>query len=343
MFDVGLVVLNANQQVDFATERAHALLGVTSDAEFAQRWRHVERRLGNAFTPPGTTAGEPVETTIFLADDPSRRALRVRIYDIAEEGCVGHLVLLQHGERAAASEAALRHAARNRGRVSLVRDLAHDLKGLLNVIAMNVEILSRLSSAQSEPRDRSAIAVRSADAVRRELRRLDRSIEVILNRDATGHETPQRIDVRLVCQQLADLVAARAQRQHVTLTLQLGTQPAEIIGFPDRVHAALLSLIVNALDAMPGGGTLRIDVACGSSVRISVCDTGTGIDAALMERMWRLHYTTKPGGTGIGLTVARMVAESHGGRVSYDPNPEGGACFVLDLPSALDDVDQSSS
>jgi signal transduction histidine kinase len=157
---------------------------------------------------------------------------------------------------------------------------------------------------------------------------------VILDRDATDTDLPRRFDVRHTSRALADLVAARAHRQKVEIALDLGAEPAYVLGFVDRIHAALLNLIINALDAMPHGGALRIAVTRGAAVRVEVCDTGQGVDAAIADEIWRLHYTTKAEGTGLGLYVTRAVAESHSGRATYFPNPNGGACFALELPVA---------
>jgi signal transduction histidine kinase len=335
VWEVGVIVVGPDQEVDFASARARALLGVTTDAELEQRWGQLKRSLAKAFRSPADSAAPAVETTVMVEAGGTGQDLRVQIYDIAEEDCIGHLLILQHAERAAAIESALRHATLDRGLSSLYRHQAHDLKGLLNVITMNVEILSRVSQgAGAVPADQAAIAERCATVARRELARLDRSLEVVLDRDAVEQAAPRRFDVRVTCQALAELVAARATRQGITVALHVPDRPAEIIGFSDRLHGAILNLIINAFDAMPNGGTLRLEVAHSHSVQVTVCDTGAGIDPHLTGDLWRLHYTTKPGGTGIGLYVTRAVAEAHGGHASHHPNPEGGACFVLELPAA---------
>ena len=215
---------------------------------------------------------------------------------------------------------------------SLASDLVHDLRGLLNVIAMNVEILARLAQTHDrEPRERIALANRCSAAVRGELARLDRSIEVILNHGAAdGNRT--RFDVRTTCRAIADLVASRASRQRVIVTLRLGEEPADVLGYPAQLHTAVLALVLNAFDAMPRGGTLGIEVTRASAVRIGISDTGAGVDAHRQAELFaspRLRGQSLP---GIGLHVARTVAEGHGGRASYRTNPGGGACFELELP-----------
>jgi two-component system NtrC family sensor kinase len=217
---------------------------------------------------------------------------------------------------------------------SLASDLAHDLRGLLNVIAMNVEILTRLAQTHDrEPRERIALANRCSAAVRGELSRLDRAVDVILNRGA--HEgQPTRYDVRNTCRSVADLVAARASRQRVIVAVRLGDEPADVTGYPAHLHTAVLALVLNGFDAMPRGGTLGIEVAVSTAIRICVSDTGAGVDTHRQSDLWVSPPLRGHELPGIGLHVARTVAEAHGGHAAYRANPGGGSCFELELPRA---------
>jgi signal transduction histidine kinase len=336
VWDVGIIVLGSDHTIDFANERARALLQATSAAELARRGAQLSQRLRGTLRAPTNSHTAPAEVTVTMEGVSPDQNLRIQVYDIAEEECLGHLLVLQQEERAAAIEAALLHAAQDRGLSSLSRHLAHDLKGSLNVISMNVEILSRVTEqTPTVPSNGVAVAMRCATVARRELGRLDQLLTGLLNRDGVVQSEPTRIDMCAICRALAELVAARASHQGVAVTLQASDEPAEVVGLGDQLHAALLNLIVNALDAMPRGGSLCISVTPASqTVRIAICDTGSGIDAHTADEIWRLYYTTKPGGTGIGLYVTRVVAEAHGGRVSHYPNAGGGSCFAVDLPAA---------
>jgi signal transduction histidine kinase len=340
---VGVIVLGPDQEIDFANTRARDLLGAAGDADVDARWRQLRPTLANAFhsarnNAPALTA--PADVTIEAG--ALDRRLRIQIHQLAENEYVGHLLVIQEAERAAAIDAVLRHAVLDRGLSSLFSHVAHDLKGLLNVMTMNVEILSRISQTVGAlPPDQAATAARCASVAQRELARLDRTLGVVLDRSAIEQAEPRRFDLRPTCQALAALVAARASRQHVAVALELPDEPVDIIGRSDRVYGAILNLLINALDAMPDGGTLRLGVAHAGhaqpphDVRVTVCDTGPGVDPDLTAKIWGLHYSTKLGGTGLGLYVTRAVAEAHGGRVSYHRNPDGGACFVVELPTAL--------
>jgi signal transduction histidine kinase len=105
-------------------------------------------------------------------------------------------------------------------------------------------------------------------------------------------------------------------------------------GFPDRIHGAMLCLMINALDVMPQGGRLDLiltpDVR---SVRIELRDTGPGVPSDAVDAIWSPGYTTKTERPGLGLHVARSIIEAHGGTIRCESKPEGGGCFVIQLPS----------
>ena len=94
-------------------------------------------------------------------------------------------------------------------------------------------------------------------------------------------------------------------------------------------------MLVNALDAMPDGGRLHVGVTKARTVQIRVCDSGPGIEPDRLPDVWKLHFTTKAQGTGVGLYVTRSIVEAHGGNIYYEPNHEHGSCFIIELPQAM--------
>lgn len=101
----------------------------------------------------------------------------------------------------------------------------------------------------------------------------------------------------------------------------------------DMIRRALLNLILNALDAMPEGGTLTIrGIGSPGEFCLSVADSGPGLEEETARRAFEPFFTTKPSGTGLGLAIVYRIAEVHGGRVSASNGPEGGAVFTLSIP-----------
>jgi signal transduction histidine kinase len=101
----------------------------------------------------------------------------------------------------------------------------------------------------------------------------------------------------------------------------------------DQFRAVLVNLLLNALDAMPQGGTAEVSLEGGrGGVRLVVRDTGSGIPAAVLERLFTPFVSSKPTGTGLGLSTCRRVLQQHGGTITGGNRPGGGAEFVLTLP-----------
>jgi two-component system, NtrC family, sensor kinase len=114
-----------------------------------------------------------------------------------------------------------------------------------------------------------------------------------------------------------------------------------VMASPNQLKQIFLNLIANARQAMPNGGTVRVDVRNdGDWVTASVSDDGPGIDPAVLERIFEPFYTTKrlTGGTGLGLSVSLGIAEAHGGSLTGSSERGRGATFTLRLPLANEEV-----
>ena len=105
------------------------------------------------------------------------------------------------------------------------------------------------------------------------------------------------------------------------------------------MHRALSNLVLNAMDAMPDGGTLTLSAkACGDQVEIRAADTGQGLTAEECERLFTPYYTTKQHGTGLGLAIVQSVVADHAGTISVESRAgtevQCGTAFVIRLPKA---------
>ena len=129
------------------------------------------------------------------------------------------------------------------------------------------------------------------------------------------------------------LVSPQAKQQRVAVETSLPEGPVPFTGHRDRLKQALLNIAMNALEAMPSGGHLAINLEnSDGQIRIALRDSGPGISPELQSQIYKMHFTTKSGGTGIGLYVARSVVESHGGDIQVETAAGGGTCFQICLP-----------
>jgi len=126
------------------------------------------------------------------------------------------------------------------------------------------------------------------------------------------------------------------EREHpIEIVSQLPAGPLLVCVDAELMHRAISNLVLNAMDAMPDGGTLTITaMRDGTSVRTTIADTGHGMTAEERERLFTPYYTTKHEGTGLGLAIVQSVIADHHGAIAVESNPGNGTAFVIDLPAA---------
>ena len=133
---------------------------------------------------------------------------------------------------------------------------------------------------------------------------------------------------------------SEAGRPPITPKLDLEEKLEAIEADPDLLHRAVQNLVLNALDAMPTGGTLTIRTAQRDGparcALLEVSDTGTGLTKEECERLFTPYYTTKQHGTGLGLAIVQSVVSDHGGKISVESDPGRGSTFRIELPVSRD-------
>lgn len=242
-------------------------------------------------------------------------------------------------EQLAAARATLSQSARMATLGQLSAAVAHELRNPLSGIKMNARVLA-------DEMQRAGLDDESMKMIVREVDRMDVYLQELLDlavdaRAAGGGdaaepaETLQVESVRL--SELADsvmaLLAGRCRHSGVTVERgDLSAVPA-VQADAGKVRQVILNLMLNALDAMPGGGRLRLsaEAIAGGGVRFSVSDTGGGVQAAEGADIFEPFTSGKPGGTGLGLYVCRRIVRRHGGQIGYRSSA-GGSRFWFELP-----------
>jgi signal transduction histidine kinase len=128
------------------------------------------------------------------------------------------------------------------------------------------------------------------------------------------------------------LFEAQIRTAGVSLRLELAPDVRAIQADPGQLGRALQNLVLNALDAMPSGGTLTVrTVSHEGGARLEVADTGQGLTQEECDRLFTPYYSTKSHGTGLGLAIVQSVVSDHGGRIAVRSEPGRGATFQIDL------------
>jgi two-component system, NtrC family, nitrogen regulation sensor histidine kinase NtrY len=217
----------------------------------------------------------------------------------------------------------------------LARGLAHELKGPLFPLQETVENMARAKQVSPEVFEEEF--TKGVTALTQEIANL-KAIEERFS-DFSKMPKPQvsRIDLRDVVAEVARLygptLAERAEP--IRLANDMPGSPLMIDGDPELLHRALSNLVLNAMDAMPNGGTLTLAASHADGwVKLTVADTGQGMTEEECARLFTPYYTTREHGTGLGLAIVQSVIADHHGTISVKSSPGLGTTFRIELPMA---------
>jgi signal transduction histidine kinase len=267
-----------------------------------------------------------VELPAVGADHPAR-IVGVSAQAIAEGGTrMGALVTLTDLESRERISTQLQVSERLAALGRVTAGVAHEVKNPLNSMRLWLENLKGHIPPGEEPQQ----AVKVLDA---EIDRLDTVVKRFLDFTRPVEMNPVETSLAELIQEVLDSARPQIERGLVCIETHMATSvpPASV----DRqlLHQALLNLILNAVDAMPGGGTLAIDLERhGDSAEIRIRDTGKGIAPEHRARIFQLFFTTRPGGSGIGLASAFRTVQMHDGSIDYQSELGRGTTFRIDLP-----------
>ena len=227
----------------------------------------------------------------------------------------------------------------------LARRLAHELKNPLFPLQLTVENLIRgreLPAAEFDEVFRESTQTLGMEIA---------NLKTIIGRFSDFSRMPkpqlERIDANEALRRVAQLYfrpAARGEQEpsenlspafKIKCMLEIASDPLFIHVDPELLHRALSNLVLNAMDAMPQGGTLTLSAQPkGKAVELRVADTGEGLTPEECERLFTPYYTTKQHGTGLGLAIVQSVVADHQGGIAVESRVGGGATFVITLPRA---------
>ena len=216
----------------------------------------------------------------------------------------------------------------------LVSGLAHEIKNPLSTINVNLRLLSEDLERPGDENDRRR-SLRRLQSVREETRRVERILEDFL-RFAGKHELTLCVtDLRTLVDELADFFAPQAQAAHVIMRTALPDSPVPCNVDVNLIKQAILNLMINAIEAIADAGELFVKVSAEPERAIvEVIDTGPGMDPETMQNIFTPYFSTKKGGSGLGLPTCRRIIREHGGRLEVTSEPGKGTRFVISLPLA---------
>jgi two-component system sensor histidine kinase AtoS len=225
-------------------------------------------------------------------------------------------------------------------------EIAHEIRNPLTSIKLNLQALER-GARQGQV---ATVLVRPLEISLREVQRLDRVVHGVLRLGRGRSAERSVVALRHVVQRALDVARPQLEHRSIRVSAVHTTDVDDVVADGAQLEAAILNLLLNAAEATPAGGLVRVSVEASAGVdasatryvRVRIRDGGAGVAAELRERIFQPVFTTKPGGTGLGLALAQRTAEEHGGSLTLEADslvePEAtggaGAVFVLELPVA---------
>jgi len=281
-----------------------------------------------------------------------------------DQGLVGVLLVSRNLASLSRVQSTLAYSRKLVALGRLTAGLAHEVRNPLNAMMIHLELLRtkiRQGAMSAEPRPEPVAASRAiiglnqivqepgfgpvaagalqhVEVIEGEIRRLEEVVQGFLKFTRPEDLRLQPVNVRAIFEEIVPVIEPEARAGHVKVVLEAPASLPEVQGDGAMLRQAFLNLAINACQAMPKGGTLRL--ACAPAprgrVEVRIEDTGTGIRPADLEKIFDLYYTTKEHGTGIGLSMVYRIVQMHDGEIEVQSTPGRGTTFRILLPRAND-------
>jgi PAS domain S-box-containing protein len=240
-------------------------------------------------------------------------------------------------ERLSQLEAELAHTTRVNMMGELAAALAHEIKQPIAASVTSANALLRWLAHDPPDLERARAAAARVDREGNRAADIINSLRAFYKTGTPGER--QLVDVKGTIEEMRVLLQTEAARNSVTIQTELKSDSPDILADRVQLQQILMNLMLNAIEAMKDdGGALTISSGADSEghLIVSIRDTGVGLQADGADRIFDPFHTTKPQGTGMGLTITRSIVESYGGKVWFTANQESGATFHFTLPGAAE-------
>ena len=268
-------------------------------------------------------------------ESPSGRRVQVSLDFIQEKTTqIGALLIVRDAESVRRLEDEIELSRRLSASGRLTRGVAHEVKNPINAIVLHLHLLQN-KLQQMDPGTR-----RHLDIIGSEIHRLDRVVQILVDFTRPRDLKLEEVDLRRVLDEVAALAAPDAAQHGVALSRTLPAQPTVVKADLDFMKQAILNVVINGIQAMGTGGQLTISALREeSTVLVEIHDTGAGIPKEAQEKIFELYFTTKKGGSGIGLAQTYQIMQWHYGSVDFETAEGKGTTFRLRLPLAESSLD----
>ncbi len=266
---------------------------------------------------------------ITLPSDDGFRDFLVSVFFLGDaRQAMGAVVLLKDLESVKAVQSLISYSAKLAALGGLTSGVAHEVKNPLNAMMIHLELLKeRLEPASEEVQQ-------SLEVIGSEIRRLDRAVQGFLKFIRPQELTLKAVDVNTLLKNVAALLEAEWQKEGVRFAFRLDPALPSVTADEELLHHAFLNIMLNGCQAMPKGGkvTIGTERERPEVVSVKIADEGAGIPAEDLDKIFKLYYTTKPEGSGIGLSMVYRIVQMHDGDIDVKSEVNRGTIMTVRLP-----------
>ncbi len=207
----------------------------------------------------------------------------------------------------------------------LTASIAHEINNPLQSVQNCLHLATRAELTGKEQR-------KYLDLANVELERLMNTVQRMLDFYRPGALEPKRMDLAISLRHVINLLSPQLAGRKIHVSTNFSSKLPQIMAVNSQIEQVFINLVLNAYDAMPNGGELRIGARPAKDmVEITFHDSGTGVPEDIRNKIFEPFVSTKEGGTGLGLSVSYGIVSAHGGNLDLIPS-EAGACFRVTLP-----------
>ncbi len=326
----GVIAINAAGRVAMFNRAAERLTGLSAADVNGQALTHVPTCLRDPLLASAADGTERTLPEIELPDGDRIRPVICTTSSLRDpDGAVlGAVAVFSDLTPLKQLEIERRRAERLAYFEVLASGIAHEIKNPLVAIKTFTQLLPRRASEPQFIDDFGRI-------VGREIHRMERVVDRLRTLAHPGRKPQHAVDVRAPLGEALEFMQATFDEKRITVVATLGDTPCRVLGDHQNLEQLFLNLLVNAHEATPPGGVVRVALAReGDDITVTVEDTGSGVPPELVEKIFEPFFTTKQRGTGLGLAISAGVAQAHGAQLQASNRPGGGAVFSIAFPLA---------
>jgi signal transduction histidine kinase len=251
---------------------------------------------------------------------------------------VGVLLIARNLTSFARMQSTLAYSRKLASLGQLTAGIAHEVKNPLNSMMIHLALLRTKILTEQEATGGAGGALDHVSIIESEVRRLDEVVQGFLKFTRPEDLRLAPVAVASLVQDILPVIRPEAEQRKIAMEVSCPESTHRVHGDESMLRQALLNLTLNACQAMPDGGTLRVTCADASRgrVEVRVSDTGAGISQEHLGKIFDLYFTTKEGGTGLGLSMVYRIVQMHDGEIDVESTPGGGTTFRALLPRAAE-------